>query len=124
VRRLSADADAGWSEPSRMPILDGSGSIIAFASRRPIDDDDRGDDYDLFVQRRCIATAQRQLTPRYGRPAASSERSGVSRHKRQGQIGRDSAVAWARVLLDRLPPSVIALDRWLLSVKKVPMCMD
>ena len=53
VRRVSADAGAGWSEPSRLPIVDGAGATVAFASRHPMDARDRGNDFDLFVQHGC-----------------------------------------------------------------------
>ena len=53
ITRLSKDPESAWMEPSRFPAIDGSGSVIAFSSRRPIDDRDRRDDFDLFVRRRC-----------------------------------------------------------------------
>ena len=49
VRRMSADATGEWMEGSRGPSIDGSGDVLAFASRHPIDALDTGDDYDLFV---------------------------------------------------------------------------
>ena len=53
ITRLSKDPESGWMEPSRSPAIDGSGNVIAFSSRRPTDDRDRRDDFDLFVHRRC-----------------------------------------------------------------------
>jgi Tol biopolymer transport system component len=38
-----------WSEPSVGPSVDGSGTVIAFSTRHPIDAADDRDDYDLFV---------------------------------------------------------------------------
>jgi len=51
--RLSTDPESGWMEPSRAAAIDGSGKVIAFASRRPTSDRDQRDDFDLFVYRRC-----------------------------------------------------------------------
>ena len=51
--RREKDPQSGWMEPSRRPAIDGSGSVIAFSSRRPTDARDRRDDFDLFVHRRC-----------------------------------------------------------------------
>ena len=53
ITRLSEDPESGWMEPSRSPAIDGRGHVIAFSSRRPTDDRDRRDDFDLFVHRRC-----------------------------------------------------------------------
>jgi TolB protein len=55
IRRLSADAGTGWPEPSRLPIVDVHGTTVAFASRRPIDGRDGGNDFDLFVQHDCAS---------------------------------------------------------------------
>ena len=49
IRRVSAGRTA-WMEPSIGPVVDGSGSVIAFSSRRPRHGRDDGDDYDLFVR--------------------------------------------------------------------------
>ena len=49
MSRQSEDAAGGWMEASRGPSIDSSGTVLAFASRHPIDMLDRGDDYDLFV---------------------------------------------------------------------------
>ena len=51
--RLSADAEGGWMQPSRSPAIAGNGEVIVFSSRRPTDDRDRGDDFDLFVAVGC-----------------------------------------------------------------------
>jgi Tol biopolymer transport system component len=48
--RISADGAGEWMEASRGPSIDGSGAVVAFASRHPIDALDRRDDYDLFVR--------------------------------------------------------------------------
>jgi Tol biopolymer transport system component len=53
ITQLSKDPEAGWMEPSRLPAIDGNGSVVAFSSRRPRDERDRRDDFDLFVHRRC-----------------------------------------------------------------------
>ena len=49
MSRQSEDAAGEWMEASRGPSIDGSGTVLAFTSRHPIDMLDRGDDYDLFV---------------------------------------------------------------------------
>ena len=49
IHRVSAGRSA-WMEPSIGPVLDGSGTVIAFSSRRPRHGRDVGDDYDLFVR--------------------------------------------------------------------------
>jgi Tol biopolymer transport system component len=38
-----------WKEPSLGPAIDGTGAVIAFSSRHPIDASDDRDDFDLFV---------------------------------------------------------------------------
>jgi len=38
-----------WSEPSVGPSVDGTGTVIAFSTRHPIDANDDRNDYDLFV---------------------------------------------------------------------------
>jgi TolB protein len=48
--RRSADASGGWMEGSRGPSIDGAGGVLAFVSRHPIGETDRGDDYDMFVE--------------------------------------------------------------------------
>lgn len=48
MRRVSAGRTA-WMEPSIGPAIDGSGTVIAFSSRRPRHARDDRDDYDLFV---------------------------------------------------------------------------
>jgi len=49
IRRVSAGRTA-WMEPSIGPVIDGSGTVIAFSSRRPRHAGDNRDDYDLFVR--------------------------------------------------------------------------
>jgi Tol biopolymer transport system component len=53
--RISEDELGGWTEWSAGPSIDGSGTIVAFSSRHPVDAADRREDLDLFV---------RQLGPR------------------------------------------------------------
>jgi Tol biopolymer transport system component len=48
VRRISVGRTP-WMEPSIGPAVDGTGTVIAFSSRRPLDASDDRDDYDLFV---------------------------------------------------------------------------
>jgi TolB protein len=50
IVRLSEDELGGWMEPSAGPALDGSGSVVAFSSRHPVDAADRREDYDLFIR--------------------------------------------------------------------------
>lgn len=47
---ISATPDGGWAEESGAPQVDGSGAIVTFASRHPIDATDVGNDFDLFVR--------------------------------------------------------------------------
>ena len=49
IRRLSAGRTP-WMEPSIGPVVDGSGAVVAFSSRRPRHARDDRDDYDLFVR--------------------------------------------------------------------------
>ncbi len=53
ITHLSKDPQSGWMEPSGSAAIDGSGNVIAFSSRRPTNDRDQRDDFDLFVHRRC-----------------------------------------------------------------------
>jgi Tol biopolymer transport system component len=48
IRRVSAGRTA-WMEPSIGAVIDGSGTVIAFSSRRPRHARDDRDDYDLFI---------------------------------------------------------------------------
>lgn len=48
VRRVSVGRTP-WMEPSIGPAVDGTGTVIAFSSRHPLDARDDRDDYDLFV---------------------------------------------------------------------------
>ena len=50
IVRVSEDDLGGWMESSAGPALDGTGSVVAFSSRHPVDAADRGDDFDLFVR--------------------------------------------------------------------------
>ena len=52
MTRISEDTAGPWLEPSGTPAVDGTGAILAFSSRRPIDARDVSSDFDLFV-RRC-----------------------------------------------------------------------
>jgi Tol biopolymer transport system component len=47
-----------WMEPSIGPAIDGTGSVVAFSSRHPVDARDLYEDFDLFVlERRPIASS-------------------------------------------------------------------
>ena len=56
IVRESCDDSGGWMEASRGPALDGSGRVLAFSSRHPIDALDQGEDFDLFVKVECDDT--------------------------------------------------------------------
>jgi len=73
MRRASMGRTS-WAEPSIGPALDGSGSVLAFSSRHPIDAQDDRDDYDLFIRLQPTPSA---TTP--GRPAAPDTASQTSR---------------------------------------------
>jgi Tol biopolymer transport system component len=49
TRWISRGSDGAWMEESVAPVLDAEGSIIAFASKHPIDASDVWNDFDLFV---------------------------------------------------------------------------
>ena len=49
MRRVSRDASKEWMEPSIGPALDGSGTVVVFSSRHPIDASDTTNDFDLFI---------------------------------------------------------------------------
>ena len=53
MTRISADAESGWMERSRSPVIAGSGAVVAFSSSRPTDTGDRADDFDLFIREGC-----------------------------------------------------------------------
>ena len=57
IVRESRDDSGGWMEASRGPALDGSGRVLAFSSRHPIDALDQGEDFDLFVK---VATGEQE----------------------------------------------------------------
>jgi Tol biopolymer transport system component len=48
IRRLSTSRQV-WMEPSAGPGISGNGTVVAFSSRHPIDANDTGNDFDLFV---------------------------------------------------------------------------
>jgi Tol biopolymer transport system component len=50
VALVSAGRTGGWMEESGAPAIDGTGRVIAFASRHPIDVGDIAHDFDLFVR--------------------------------------------------------------------------
>lgn len=50
VALVSAGRTGGWMEESGAPAVDGTGRVIAFASRHPIDAGDIAHDFDLFVR--------------------------------------------------------------------------
>lgn len=69
TRRVS-QGRTPWMEPSIGPAVDGTGSVIAFSSRHPLDRSDDRHDYDLFVGARPgAAEVMRSATAR-GTPAA------------------------------------------------------
>jgi hypothetical protein len=47
---ISALPSGGWAEESSGPRVDDTGTIVTFASRHPIDDQDVSNDFDLFVR--------------------------------------------------------------------------
>jgi Tol biopolymer transport system component len=63
IERISSDADAGWVEASGLPTLDPSGRLVVFSSRRPIDDRDTRNDFDLLIWRSCAHTLARSSPP-------------------------------------------------------------
>ena len=114
VRRVSADAGAGWSEPSRLPIVDGAGATPAFASRHPMDARDRGNDFDSS---RCSTAAPRpafrsredeeRLVSRLCRlprdsPACTLLRGLLLLARSQGSIRKEPSPGAARTALPRL----------------------
>ena len=46
-----------WLEPSMGPAIDGTGTVVAFSSRHPVDGDDIHNDFDLFVRVRSEQSA-------------------------------------------------------------------
>ena len=48
--RASTDEDEEWMENSRAPSLDGSGRVLLFGSRHPVDAGDTDYDEDLFIR--------------------------------------------------------------------------
>ena len=48
ISRLSTSRQV-WMEPSAGPSISGNGTVVAFSSRHPIDANDTGTDFDLFV---------------------------------------------------------------------------
>ena len=50
VAWVSTGRAGGWMEESGAPAVDGTGQVIAFTSRHPIDEQDTGHDFDLFVR--------------------------------------------------------------------------
>jgi TolB protein len=49
MTRVSEDKTGGWMEGSGGPALDGTGEVVAFSSRHPIDGADTKNDFDLFI---------------------------------------------------------------------------
>jgi len=50
MTRASADGTSEWMAASRRPSLDGSGRVLIFSSRHPIDEDDMNNDDDLYIR--------------------------------------------------------------------------
>jgi Tol biopolymer transport system component len=67
-----------WMEPSIGPAVDGTGAVIAFSSRHPLDRSDDRHDYDLFVGARPGATEVRQSATARGTPAGRDTASRTS----------------------------------------------
>jgi hypothetical protein len=64
TRRVS-QGRTPWMEPSIGPAVDGTGAVIAFSSRHPLDRADDRHDYDLFVWARAgVADVMRSATAR------------------------------------------------------------
>ena len=53
---VSVGTAGGWMEESVAPAVDAAGRVLAFTSRHPIDEEDTGHDFDLFVR---VATPDR-----------------------------------------------------------------
>ena len=66
--RVSADPETGWMEPSRAPALDATGDVLSFSSRRPLDEQDRGNDFDLFVRTGCAGDRTMSQNSEASRP--------------------------------------------------------
>jgi Tol biopolymer transport system component len=49
ISRVSGDSSNGWMEPSTGPVIDATGTIVAFSSRHPTDAGDKHNDFDLYV---------------------------------------------------------------------------
>jgi Tol biopolymer transport system component len=54
---VSAVPAGGWPEESGAPQLDAAGSVVAFTSRHPIDQQDTRNDFDLFVHVQARSSA-------------------------------------------------------------------
>jgi Tol biopolymer transport system component len=59
--RMSEDSLGGWMEASAGPAIDGTGGVVAFSSRHPVDGDDREEDFDLFVRTMPIHPLSRKF---------------------------------------------------------------
>jgi Tol biopolymer transport system component len=59
--RLSEDDLGGWMEASAGPAVDGTGTVVAFSSRHPVDAADRQEDFDLFVRTMPIPSVSRKF---------------------------------------------------------------
>jgi Tol biopolymer transport system component len=59
--RLSEDDLGGWMEASAGPAVDGTGTVVAFSSRHPVDVADRQEDFDLFVRTMSIPSVSRKF---------------------------------------------------------------
>ena len=49
VARLSTDPLVAWIEASNGPAIDGTGAVVVFSSRHPINANDHAHDFDLFI---------------------------------------------------------------------------
>jgi hypothetical protein len=50
MARLSTDPLVAWMEVSNGPAIDGTGSVVVFSSRHPINASDNASDFDLFIR--------------------------------------------------------------------------
>jgi len=61
--RVSGDRNVGWKEPSTAPVIASRAEVVAFSSRRPMDERDRGHDFDLFVSLPCGSASSVDAVP-------------------------------------------------------------
>jgi WD40-like Beta Propeller Repeat len=101
--RLSGGESGGWLEPSVGPALDGSGTVVAFSSRHPIDAADTRNDYDLFILSRDPAGAVARVASPIRQPGQPGGRAVPRRHPDAQSVG-----AWGPLLP---PPRGLRISR-------------